>query len=100
VLKRFEKIAWFGALALSSVALISSRFWNLEVLVRLTEQPSQDDSFEFVGGPYDGRHLKVDPPPTTEVELVVHAVGKGAPAEFYVLHDDGRFHYSPPPQQH
>jgi hypothetical protein len=50
--------------------------------------------YEFVGGPYDGRTLAVAPPAEDGTELVVHSVGRFAPAEFYVLRNDGRFHFN------
>lgn len=56
------------------------------------------EPYEFVGGPYDGRRIPVVPPAESGTELVVHTVGRMAPAEFYVLGSDGRFHYSTPPQ--
>jgi hypothetical protein len=53
--------------------------------------------YEFVGGPHDGRRMEVAPPPEDGMELVVHTVGRLAPAEFYILRADGRFHYNTPP---
>jgi len=66
-----------------------------------TNEESKQQPYEFVGGPYDGRRLPVVPPPEAGVELMVHTVGQPIPAEFYVLGDDGRFHYNaPPPLSH
>jgi hypothetical protein len=59
-------------------------------------QPQQP--YQFVGGPFDGRTLSVAPPPEDGTELVVHTVGHMAPAEFYILQRDGRFHYNAPPR--
>jgi hypothetical protein len=56
------------------------------------------EPYEFVGGPFDGRTLGVAPPAEDGLELVVHTVGQLAPAEFYVLEADGRFHYNAPPR--
>jgi len=58
------------------------------------------DMFEFVGGPYDGRQMEVVIPPPPDSELVVHAVGKGEPAEFYLFGQDGKFHHVNVPSQH
>ncbi len=54
----------------------------------------EERSYEFVGGPYDGRSLALTPPPHEHVEVVIHTIGQAVPAEFYVLHSDGRFHYN------
>jgi hypothetical protein len=64
----------------------------------ISPHDAADQRYEFVGGPYDGRQLDVVPPPQEGIELVVHAVGRLAPAEFYILEADGRFHYNTPPE--
>jgi hypothetical protein len=67
--------------------------------VAISLDPTQHPQpYEFVGGPHDGRLLAVAPPAEDGLELVVHTVGRLAPAEFYILEPDGRFHYSTPPR--
>jgi hypothetical protein len=59
----------------------------------------QGESYEFIGGPFDGRKLMVaNPEPAPGTELVVHRdPPSGMPAEFYVMEADGRFYHVPPP---
>jgi hypothetical protein len=82
-----------------ALSLLCEQGWRMPMSPQdSTMTVTVPSSYEFVGGPYDGRLLDVDPPPQDGVELVVHTVGQAAPAEFYILGSDGRFHYNHPPQ--
>ena len=57
-----------------------------------TPQPPQE-RFKFVGGRLDGGELPVPRPTQVGMELRVRPGDLWEPREYYVLREDGRFHF-------
>jgi hypothetical protein len=51
------------------------------------------ERFKFVGGRLDGGELPVPQPTHVGMELRVRAGDPWEPREYYVLREDGRFHF-------
>jgi hypothetical protein len=50
--------------------------------------------YQFVGGPYDGKHFNVPGPTEVGLELRVYPVEPWVPGSSYLLGKDGRFRFA------
>jgi hypothetical protein len=58
-----------------------------------SESMAMQEKFKFVGGRLDGGELPVPRPTQVGMELHVQLAEPWEPREYYVLREDGRFHF-------
>ena len=65
----------------------------MEPAARETEARAPQETLKFVGGRLDGGELPVPRPTQVDMELRVRPGDPWEPREYYVLREDGRFHF-------